>query len=206
MTQTVRRSQPERVEAMRNRLLDASIDCLAESGYSGFSTNDVVRRAGVSRGALAHHFPAKADLVAAVADRLIAVRATEFRVRFAGLAPKQRTVSRALDVLWSFFDDASFQALLELIVAARTDPELRPAMARGVAHAVEVTQDVFAETFPELAGAPFVKEVLEAILALYTGLAAHAALDDTAVARQGAIRQLLASALTLATTSREAKP
>lgn len=203
MTLTVRRSQPERVEAMRNRLLDASIDCLAESGYSGFSTNDVVRRAGVSRGALAHHFPAKADLVAAVADRLIAVRATEFRVRFAALAPKQRTVSRALDVLWSFFDDASFHALLELIVAARTDRELGPAMGRGVAHAVEVTKDVFAETFPEIAAGPYVGEVLEAILALYTGLAAHAALDETAAARQAAIRQLLASALTLATTSRE---
>ncbi|MGN6472734.1 MAG: helix-turn-helix domain-containing protein, partial [Mycobacteriales bacterium] len=48
-----RRSQAERTEQMRTRLLDATIHCLAESGYGRMSTNDVVRRARVSRGALA---------------------------------------------------------------------------------------------------------------------------------------------------------
>jgi AcrR family transcriptional regulator len=198
MTQTVRLTQPERVEAMRNRLLDASIEILADAGYSGFSTNDVVRRAGVSRGALAHHFPTKAELVAAVADRLIGLRATEFRQRFAEVPPEQRTVGQALGVLWTFFDDASFHALLELIVAARSDPELRPVMASGTRHAVDVTQEVFVETFPHLGARPFVREILEAILALYSGLATNGVLDAEATGRHDAVRSLLTTVLTVA--------
>jgi AcrR family transcriptional regulator len=195
---TARLTQPQRVEAMRARLLDATVDCLAESGYSGFSTNDVVRRAGVSRGALAHHFPTKGDLVAAAADRLIDQRAAEFRVRFAAIAPAKRTTAKALDVLWTFFDDPSFAALLDLMVAARTDPELRPVMAAGTRHAADVTREVFGEAFPALAGRPFVGQVLDGILALYTGLAAQQALDDDPDGRRRAVRQLLKGALAMA--------
>ena len=67
---------------MRARLLDATVDCLVAGGYAKLSTNDVVRRAGVSRGALAHHFPTKSELVAAAGTRLIERRAAEFRATF----------------------------------------------------------------------------------------------------------------------------
>jgi AcrR family transcriptional regulator len=198
MTGSARLTQPERVEAMRNRLLDATIDCLADTGYSGFSTNEVVRRAGVSRGALAHHFPTKAELVAAAADRLVELRAAEFRGRFGAIPAPHRTAARALDVLWTFFDDPSFQALLELMVAARSDAELRPVMAAGLQHAADVTREVFAESFPELAPLPFIGETLDAILALYSGLAAQAALDGDIGGRHAAVRTLLKGALGLA--------
>src|SRR3954468_6910820 len=90
-----RRSQPERVAAMRARLLDATIECLDEYGYGAMSTNDVVRRARVSRGALSHHFPTKADLVRAAAQRLVEQRAGEFRRRFEAIAPADRTPAQA---------------------------------------------------------------------------------------------------------------
>jgi AcrR family transcriptional regulator len=198
MQRTARRTQPERVEAMRSRLLDATIDCLAERGYSGFSTNDVVRRAAVSRGALAHHFPTKAERMAAAADRLIELRAAEFRQRFAEIPARRRTPAKALDVLWSFFDDASFHALLELMVAARTDPELQPVMAAGVRHAADVTREVFAESFPALARLPFVGPILDGILALYSGLAAQAALDGDPTGRAAAVRNLVKGPLNMA--------
>jgi AcrR family transcriptional regulator len=202
MTGTMRPTQAERVTVMRGRLLDAAIEGLAETGYSGFSTNDVVRRAGVSRGALAHHFPAKADLVAAAAHRLVELRAAEFRARFAAIAPARRTVGKALDVLWTFFEDPSYQALLELMVAARSDDELRPVMAAGLRHAAEVTREVFAEAFPDLAESPFIGETLDAILAVYSGLAAQVALDGDADGRHAAVRAVLKGALTLAVDTR----
>ena len=57
------RTNAERSAATRVRLLDATIDCLIELGWSGTSTTEVVRRAGVSRGAQVHHYPTKEDLV-----------------------------------------------------------------------------------------------------------------------------------------------
>jgi AcrR family transcriptional regulator len=193
-----RRSQVERVEAMRARLLDATIDSLAASGYASFSTNDVVRRAGVSRGALAHHFATKAELVAAAADRLIELRAAEFRQRFGAIPARQRTPARALDVLWTFFDDPSFHALLELMVAARTDTELRPVMTAGTQHAADVTREIFAESFPSMAGLPYTGQILDGILALYCGLASQSALGRDAAARASAVRKVLKGALSMA--------
>ncbi|HEX3334885.1 MAG TPA: helix-turn-helix domain-containing protein [Jatrophihabitans sp.] len=197
-TTRARLTQPERVEAMRNRLLDATIESLAATGYSGFSTNDVVRRAGVSRGALAHHFPVKADLIAAAGQRLIALRAAEFRQRFDGIPPARRTVAKALNVLWSFFDDPSFHALMELTIAARSDPELRTVMAAESKQVADTTLEVFGEAFPELAEQPFIAETLQAILALYTGLALQQAVDADADGRHAAVRRMLKGLLTMA--------
>ena len=64
----VRRTHAERSATTRTALLDATIECLAELGYSGTTTAEVVRRAGLSRGAQVHHFPTKALLIAAALD------------------------------------------------------------------------------------------------------------------------------------------
>ena len=65
ITQAGRITQEERSRAMRERLLDATIECLITHGWSGTSTTLVSQRAGVSRGAQLHHFPTKNALVLA---------------------------------------------------------------------------------------------------------------------------------------------
>lgn len=52
---------------LRNALLAATDALLAEHGAHGFSLREVARRAGVSHGAPAHHFPNKRALLAAYA-------------------------------------------------------------------------------------------------------------------------------------------
>ena len=192
-----RQSQTERVEAMRARLLDATIDCLAISGYGNLSTNDVVRRAGVSRGALAHHFPSKTDLVVAAGQRLIDERAQEFRLRFSELPPEERTITRALDVLWSFFESNTFAAIVELDVAARTHRELRRSLAGTPEQIADLTRTVFLEWFPDYAQRPLLDEVLRAIIALFSGLALQGMVDDDPLGRRKAVRDLLAALLSI---------
>lgn len=50
-------------------LLRTARELFARRGYAGTSTPDIVREAGVSRGALYHHFADKMDLFRAVVDR-----------------------------------------------------------------------------------------------------------------------------------------
>jgi AcrR family transcriptional regulator len=45
-------------------------DLFARKGYSDVSTEEIVRRAGVTRGALYHHFRGKRDLFAAVVEQV----------------------------------------------------------------------------------------------------------------------------------------
>ncbi|MBV9832442.1 MAG: helix-turn-helix transcriptional regulator, partial [Marmoricola sp.] len=73
---------------MRQRLLDATIECLVEHGWSGTSTTLVSQRAGVSRGAQLHHFPTKNDLVVAAVEHVTEVRGAELAAAAAGRLPR----------------------------------------------------------------------------------------------------------------------
>jgi AcrR family transcriptional regulator len=61
-----RPSRAERSEATRARLVDAAVPLFAERGYGGVAMEQVVAAAGVTRGALYHHFRDKRDLFRAV--------------------------------------------------------------------------------------------------------------------------------------------
>jgi AcrR family transcriptional regulator len=63
---TERRRQADRSEATRASLLSVARTTFAERGFADTSTEEIVRRAGVTRGALYHHFRDKEDLFRAV--------------------------------------------------------------------------------------------------------------------------------------------
>ncbi len=67
---TARRTQAERSEATRDALIEAARELFAEHGYAGVGTEEIVRAAGVTRGALYHHFEGKRELFEAVYERI----------------------------------------------------------------------------------------------------------------------------------------
>ncbi|HSI01081.1 MAG TPA: TetR/AcrR family transcriptional regulator [Reyranella sp.] len=65
-----RRSQAERTQGTRTRILDAAVQVLRKKGYAHFRTADVAKAAGVSRGAQLHHFATKEKLVYATMEHV----------------------------------------------------------------------------------------------------------------------------------------
>ncbi len=63
-------SQAERSQATRTRLLEVARGLFAERGYAGVGTEEIVRSAGVTRGALYHHFAGKRELFETVHEDL----------------------------------------------------------------------------------------------------------------------------------------
>lgn len=66
----VKRTQAERREATRDALIAAGRELFAERGFAAVGTEEIVRAAGVTRGALYHHFDGKRALFEAVYERI----------------------------------------------------------------------------------------------------------------------------------------
>ncbi|HVV76741.1 MAG TPA: helix-turn-helix domain-containing protein [Mycobacteriales bacterium] len=123
-----RRTQAERRASSRAKLLDAAVLALAQRGYAGASLPEVVRRAGLSNGGLWRYFQSKAELMAAAElhaeESLLAAVVHE-----PDPAPTpQARVDAAVDRMLEWARQPALQAIIELILASRSDPEVRAAL------------------------------------------------------------------------------
>lgn len=57
------------LSASAQRVVDVAEVLIQHAGYNGFSYDDVARQVGIKKPSIHHHFPAKSDLVAMVAQR-----------------------------------------------------------------------------------------------------------------------------------------
>ncbi|CAN7245892.1 helix-turn-helix domain containing protein [Pseudoduganella sp. LjRoot289] len=126
--------QAEKSGQTRIAILEATLDCLVEIGYAQTTADKIVKRAGVSRGAMTHHFKARAEVFDAAALFVIERRAEEYD-RLIGRIPVHPAGRPTLDdmrdtmaVLQKYFALPSFLALNELQRGARTDVLFRRAM------------------------------------------------------------------------------
>lgn len=166
-----RRTQAERRAHTHAALLDATVACLVERGYAETSTNDIIRRAGMSRGALLHHFASKAELLGAAVEHVVNRCEIEFREAFAALPVEERTLVRAVDQLWEIFRGPSYDAALELLVAARTNAELRSALQGALATFERNVSADFGMLFPATASGPDSRAILRFTFAVLEGAA-----------------------------------
>lgn len=123
-----RLTQQERSDRTRELLLDATVECLVDLGYARTSMNEVCKRAGLSRGAQQHHFTTKAELMAAAVRHLVSRLSQQLRERAAAAPAGRQRIEQGIDLLWEGFSGPLSTAVMELWVAARTDPDLRAAM------------------------------------------------------------------------------
>ncbi len=157
--------QAEKSAAMRARLLDATVDCLVEVGYARTTTTLVSERAGVSRGAMLHHFPTKALLVTQAVIHVADKRIAEFRASVKHLPAGSDFLASVLDLMWANFSSPTSYAMLELTVAARTDRELFESLQPVVRRYETLIFDTAKELFGPLA--PSEKEFFQASRTLY---------------------------------------
>jgi AcrR family transcriptional regulator len=120
-----RRTQAERSEAMRTRLIEATLQCLETEGYAGTTVTKIVEAAQVSRGAPVHHFPSKAALIAAAAEHLMRKIYVQLGVAMRHLDESEDKLTELIMISWKqVFGTTENAVILELIVASRRDSEL----------------------------------------------------------------------------------
>jgi AcrR family transcriptional regulator len=78
-------TRDERADETRRELLRVARELFAERGYAGVGTEEIVARAGLTRGALYHHFQGKRDLFRAVHEQLEEELVAEIAAGLAGV-------------------------------------------------------------------------------------------------------------------------
>jgi AcrR family transcriptional regulator len=167
-----RRTQAERRAATRTALLDAAIECLVEEGYAKTTTRRIAERAGVSPGTVQYHFTSKAQLLGETRRHITTKWTDEILARAPADAPSiEARNEELLDIAWELYKGPYFQATLELLVAARTDPALRGTGVEAMRHVTRSNEFSAAILYPELAERPGLAELLATGQATMRGLA-----------------------------------
>lgn len=205
MYPSVSEPKQDRSRATRERLLEAAVASLAESGWARTTVATVAARAGVSRGAAQHHFPTRGDLVTAAIRYMTDVRLGELRATAAAPPAGSNRTRWALDQIAGLYTCTLFTAALHVWTEAAVDGGLRAqviplerALAREAYQLAVALLDVDADD-------PHVRTVVAGTLDLARGLGlANVLTDDSR--RRSRILDAWARQLDSALTKRGARP
>jgi AcrR family transcriptional regulator len=170
--------------AMRHRLLDAAVECLIERGVAGTTTLAVQRRAGTSRGALLHHFPTHADLLAASVTELVKRNEQAVTASRAGIAGLHDPLRTAINALAYAGRQPSYLAELELWAMSRTDRPLKQALMSAERAAKREIDRVSADLFAKWADSDAYDDAVALTQHFVRGLAISENLRSSAARRE----------------------
>ncbi|MFE6925559.1 TetR/AcrR family transcriptional regulator [Nocardia sp. NPDC057663] len=183
-------TREEQKQATRARILDAAIDLLVRRGYSALTTVAVQEAAGLSRGALLHHFPTIAELSKALVQNLVQRNEQAALAAAARFDPDADPVDRALTALYESMTRPPAQAEMELWAAARTDRDLAAALQHAERAAgrdlVRVVDELFG---PEVVAHPRYPVIRDLTITVLRGTAAGRVLHTSENAARTTLRE-----------------
>lgn len=122
--------------------MDAAIDCLAKMPYSEISMEVIARHAGVSRGGIQYYFPTRLDVLRATVAHLHRERLDIFRNDLAGIKPGDDAIDHIINSHWRHLNEREFRAYQELILVARSEPQLADLLATSYAAFISEWHDI----------------------------------------------------------------
>lgn len=147
--------QAQKSAMTRERILDAAINCFISQGYTNVTTAKVASSAGVSRGAMLHHFPSKTELIQAAVEYLHENLLVDYTQRVDKIPARLKGKKRrraGIEAYWEHLTGDLFVAYHELCVAGRTDPELKTILETSQAAFENHVRDSNATLFEEWNG------------------------------------------------------
>lgn len=168
-----RRTQEERRAATQTALLEATIHCLGRDGYAATSISAITEQAGVSRGALLHHYPTKNELIAHAIMHFYRQRLKRFADKLLGAETGKLSLEDRLRVLKDDFE-TWYNTALEIEVVMRTNDEIATLEQSMAAADHEEMSRQYEQLFPEFAETEDARALVGIACFLMRGLASNA--------------------------------
>lgn len=200
-SRTATEPKQDRSRLTRQRLLEATVRCLSERGWSATTLTVIADEAGISRGALQHHFRTRETLVVAALEYVFEERTALVERTAAPTRHGAERVHSVVRTLVDMYNGELFRAALHAWTAAAADEQVREVIApleRRFARSVHVL------TVAHLGvddSDPYVRTLIQATLDLARGLALADLLTDDSKRRRRIVRawsRMLATEIGLA--------
>ena len=145
--------QQTKSQNTRESILNAAIDCIYEKGYGRTTTERVARKAGVSRGAMLHHFPTRQALISATVHHLNDLRLQAFAAEESRIQEGQHysLIEEGIETYWEQLKSPLFTVFQELQILSRTDTELAEVMRPAIEEYDRAWIKAVQNLFPDLA-------------------------------------------------------
>jgi len=184
-TTKTRRSQLERASETQSVLVQATVHLLSQVGYAKTTTQTVAKRAGVTTGALHHHFSLKEDLMLAVLDQSAIIVEERLQALNDAAITSDASVRTVVDHLWEIYGHPDYWAVWEIIIGTRSDDDFHHRVlehrAQSMANVVRPWQTRI-ESLTAGASAPgHAAEIFEFLLIAIRGLSLERFMDKDAV-------------------------
>ena len=123
-----RRSNVDRSATTRRQIFEATVRCLQSGGYGAVTNIRVAEEAGVSRGAMMHHFPTQQDLLVATIEYAYGKLSDHRMEVLSKLDPGLPRYRALIDLAWATAQMPEGVACNEVRHGSRSDPEIRAAV------------------------------------------------------------------------------
>lgn len=174
-----RKTQQERTAETTESLLKATIDLLHDRGFYRMSTVEIAERAGVSRGALNHHFASKEEIVVSAIRHQL--RDSTARLHGMALAIREDggSTDRIVDFIWSLMTDRLYYVTMEYMPEARHNDDFKKKIVVVVKEFHEGLNAVWAELANQIgADVHRASTVMNATMCVVRGMIAQTTIKD----------------------------
>jgi len=162
-----RRSHSERTAATRARVMAAVVESINEIGFHRTTGSEIARRAGVSWGAIQHHFRDKDGILIAVLEQAY----RQFADQLGAPPPEKLTVEGRVEVFidraWAHFSGPEYRSTYEIILNLPEDLD-----ESWIDNVIGDWERIWADFFPTPKSAKRrVGELMQYTFAVLSGLA-----------------------------------
>ena len=177
----ISRTQEERTSATRARLMEATLALLLSKGYSGATMVDISAHAGLTRGALSHHYESKDELVVDAFRHFLEATTNEIRTYARQVDAGSLSIGDFVDRLWTIFSGPFFMTTLELITASRHNDLLKEMLVERTREFHKSLDEIWRQFFSGTNSTNLeVETTFNATLCLLRGMGVQTVLRDDA--------------------------
>ncbi len=181
--------QAAKSKAMQDKIVDAVIGLIKEKGFAAASSTQIARRAGVSWGAVQHHFGGKEEILEEVLERShLKFHHSLSADRFT-TGDAEKRVAKYVNAAWSHYQGDEYMATMEILLATRGhgNPSSDLSISRSRNTHLKLARKIF---YDSAASDRDLREVIYLVHCMLTGILIEMALEPESFSPTIYIRRL----------------